>query len=183
MINRVLRANNLEKANIYPPSEKATTQTGPGLRRGWERDNGEVRKFLRIVSWVILTVFVAFVVLVATVYVRGFPPTIRLETSGKDIIVHMETLADYPTHIDRIVITKGDDPDQTVLEAVSYDNAQIHRFTIHAGTNQFGVIRPNSGTYKMLIPNGKSFVLLSNENYRIKVCEADKCSSAHFTLK
>jgi hypothetical protein len=142
-----------------------------------------VQRFLKIVRWVLAAVFVVFVLLVVTVYFRGVYPTIELETSGKNIIVHLETLADYPTRVDRIVITKEDHPDQKVFEAVSEDNAQIHRFLIHAGRNQFGVIQPYSGTYKMLIPNGDSFILSPNETYRIKVCEAGKCSSAHFTPK
>lgn len=101
-----------------------------------------MQRFLKIVSWVLAALFVVFVLLVVTVYVRRGYPTIELETSGKNIIVHLETLADYPTHIDRIVITKKDHPDQKVFEAVSEDNAQIRQFRIHAGENQFGVIRP-----------------------------------------
>lgn len=88
----------------------------------------------------------------------GGPP-IKLEMSGKNIIVHLETLADYPTKIDRIVITKENHPEEKVFEASSEDGAQIHRFVIHAGTNDFSAIqRPYSGNYRMLIPNGNSFV-------------------------
>ena len=123
-----------------------------------------------------------FLVAIA-VYVHWGRPNISFETSGKDVVVHLETLADYPTHIDRIVIAESDRPDASVFESRSEDHAQIHRFKVHVGSNDVGILHPVSGTYQTLIPRGRNFVLLRNETYRFTVCEAGKCRSSRFTFK
>ncbi|MBS1802758.1 MAG: hypothetical protein JST28_05295 [Acidobacteria bacterium] len=112
----------------------------------------------------------------------GGPPGPGIQRYGKGVVVHLETLAEYPTSIDRIVIAKEDKPDEKVLEALSDDGAQIHRLMLHAGKNNFDDIHPYRGTYRMLIPDGRSFTLSQNERYRITVCKTGKCRSAEFIL-
>lgn len=110
-------------------------------------------------------------------------PSIELKTSGKDVVVHLETLADYPTHIDRIVIAESDRPDAIVFEATSQNHAAIHRFVIHAGNNDVALLHPYGGTYKVVIPDGRSFVLVRDDSYRITVCKSRRCSSARLSIK
>ena len=137
----------------------------------------------RIVKWISMALFVILFLFAIAVYTHWGLPPIKCEASGKNMIVHLETLADYPTSIDRIVIAESDRPDPPVFEARSEDHAQIHRFMIHAGSNDVGVLHPSSGTYQTLIPDGRSFVLIPNELYRVTVCKAGKCRSSPFTFR
>ena len=108
-------------------------------------------------------------------------PKLGIETSGKNVIVHVETLADYPTKVDRIIIFKESDPDEKVFEASS-DHGQIWRIELHAGKNDLSALR-KAGTYKMLVPRTGSFVMLPSELYRVSVCYAGRCNSAPFRVK
>jgi len=104
-----------------------------------------------------------------------------VKASGKNIIIHVETLADYPTRVDRLIIFKEGLPDDKVFEASS-DNGQIWRIVLHAGRNDLSaVIR--AGTYKVLFPHANGFMLMPNEPYRIRVCHAGWCNSAPFSSR
>src|SRR5579859_3465919 len=112
----------------------------------------------KILKWASVSLLLLVFLLAIAVYVNWNRPTIRFEVSGKDMIVHLETLADYPTRVDRVVIARSDHPDAPVFEARSQNHAQIHRFKVHAGTNNVDILNAGSGRYKTLIPQGASFV-------------------------
>jgi len=142
-----------------------------------------LRMLKKIFKWSSVSLLVLLLLLAIAVYANWGRPNLRFEVSGKDVVVHLEALAEYPTSVDRIVIARSDRPDAPVFEAMSEDHAQIHRFKVHAGNNDLGILHPYKGTYQTLIPTGRSFVLLQDETYRFTVCEAGKCRSSRFTFR
>ena len=136
-----------------------------------------------IFKWASVSLLVLLFLFTIVVWFNWDRPNIGFEVSGKDTVVHLETLADYPTHIDRIVIAKEDHPADCVFEAISEDHANIHRFKVHAGSNAVSAIRAFGGTYEVLFPHATSFVLRQNQPYLVTVREGGKCRSAHFTIQ
>jgi hypothetical protein len=139
-------------------------------------------RVLKKAGWVSGAALLIVVVVAIAVYVNVRYPVIKLEESGSNIIVHAETLSEYPTSIDRIVIAKIDPADDVAFEADGEGSAQIRRFVIHAGSNDVDLVHAAHGTYRTLIPQGRSFVLARNEPYQVTLCEAGRCRSSQFSF-
>jgi hypothetical protein len=111
---------------------------------------------------------VACVALVAARLCYG-PPAITLEHSGPSaVIVHVETLGEYPTTVRHIRIEDASSR-KVVLELLTASGTpQIYSFRLSAGENSTNLADPSSGTYRVTVPVGKdTFTLQPGVRYRV----------------
>jgi hypothetical protein len=110
-----------------------------------------------------------FIVLIAAmVCLRR--PNLRLEGSEHSVLVHVETLGEYPTTIRRIQLQSVASGD-VVFEVVSGTGTpQIQNFRLLAGANPVNVVDPQYGAYRVVRPTGaNSFILRQGEEYRLTI--------------
>jgi len=120
------------------------------------------RKLAYILTFLLL-------VIVAGTAILGRPP-LWLETSECSIVIHVETLGEYPTtvrHIQLKSVASGD----VLFEVIRGSGApQIHSFRLSIGKNQVNIADPQAGTYRVLRPAvSDSFDLRQGEKYKLTV--------------
>jgi hypothetical protein len=100
-------------------------------------------------------------------------PPLRLEQSGSFIIVHVETLGEYPTTVGHVQITEAA-LGNVVFEVVARKEfagkmeTQIHNFRLTAGENSTRAVEPEINPYTVVVPSGKNtFTLQPGVKYRL----------------
>ena len=110
--------------------------------------------------------------LVACLAVNGcsIRPAIRLERTGAVVVVHVETLGEYPTTI-RGVRIEDVAARRVVLELRAESGTpQIYSFKLMAGENPTRLADPEHGEYRIEVPRGKgTFVLQKGVPYRLTI--------------
>ena len=97
-------------------------------------------------------------------------PAVKLEHSGLSVIVHVETLGEYPTTVRRIQI--ADAASGKVIFELQTENGtpQIYNFRLSAGENSTHTADPEHGSYRVVEPNGKNtFTLQPGVHYRLSI--------------
>lgn len=97
-------------------------------------------------------------------------PAVRLENSGSSVIVHVETLGEYPTTV-RHIRLKDASSGKVVLELLTESGTpQIYSFRLSVGENSTHVTDPEHGSYRVAEPSGKnSFSLQPGVHYRLTI--------------
>ncbi|HEV7218682.1 MAG: hypothetical protein ACHP8A_15260 [Terriglobales bacterium] len=97
-------------------------------------------------------------------------PTLRLENTGSFVIVHVETLGEYPTTVRRIRV-KDSSSGKVIFELLAESGTpQIYNFRLSAGENSIHVANPEHGFYRVVEPSGKNtFSLQSGVRYRLMI--------------
>jgi hypothetical protein len=121
-----------------------------------------MKKWILILTGTLITLGAMFVLLSR--------PNLWLETKGTNVIVHVETLGEYPTTILHIQI-KDTSSGNVIFELVNEQGTpQIHNFSLSIGDNPVSVADPQHGFYRVVVPaGGNKFVLRPGINYRILV--------------
>jgi hypothetical protein len=117
----------------------------------------------------ILILVCALVALVAAVgcFKR---PAVKLEPSGSSVIVHVETLGEYPTTV-RHIRLKNASSGNVIFELLTESGTpQIYSFRLSVGENSTHVADPEHGSYRVAEPSGKNtFSLQSGVRYRLTI--------------
>jgi len=97
-------------------------------------------------------------------------PAVKVESSGSSVIIHVETLGEYPTTIRHIRI-KDTSSEKVVFELLTESGTpQIYSFRLSPGGNSTHVIDPEHGSYRVAEPSGKdTFVLQRGVPYRLTI--------------
>jgi hypothetical protein len=114
---------------------------------------------------------IAFAILALIAMTARFNrPAIRLEHAGASVVVHVETLGEYPTTIRRVQI-KEISTGKVVYELLAENGApQIYNFKLVPGENSTHLADPEPGSYRIDEPNGQnSFLLEPGVRYRLKI--------------
>jgi hypothetical protein len=112
-------------------------------------------------------------------------PSLWIKSAPGGVTVHVETLAEYPTSIDRVVIERiNADGFESVplFAAQGTDGAQIRSFVIRAGTNDRNLLHPSHGSYRVVTPAGGDFDVLPGAIYRVTICREHSCQSSQFRM-
>ena len=112
-------------------------------------------------------------VMVALVAMTGCfkRPAIRLERAGgASVVVHVETLGEYPTTIRHVEI-KEISSGKVVFDLLADSGSpQIYNFRLIAGENPTRVADPEHGSYRVDEPKGKAtFTLQKGARYRLTI--------------
>ncbi len=97
-------------------------------------------------------------------------PAIRLEYTGASVVVHVETLGEYPTtirHVRIVEISSG----KVVFDLLPQSGTpQIYNFKLIAGENPTRLADPEHGSYRVDEPKGKdTFLLQKGSRYRLTI--------------
>jgi hypothetical protein len=100
-------------------------------------------------------------------------PSIRLTQTGDTVVVHVETLGEYPTTITRVRLTDRDTGD-VVLELIALfpteSRSQIYEITLCAGQNNVAAVFPEYEAYRTVTPaSKKSFTLKRGKKYLVEM--------------
>jgi hypothetical protein len=97
-------------------------------------------------------------------------PAVRLETSGSSVIVHVETLGEYPTTV-RHIRLKDASSGRVVLEMLTESGTpQIYNFRLSVGENSLHLVDPEHGSYRVAEPSGKNaFFLQRGVHYQLMI--------------
>jgi hypothetical protein len=118
--------------------------------------------------------------LVALVAAASFfkRPPLRLERSASSVIVHVETLGEYPTTV-RHVQLRDDRSGKVIFELLTESGTpQIHNFRLSIGENSARVAEPENGSYRVVEPSGKNtFSLQRGVHYRLRIWGNGSASS------
>jgi hypothetical protein len=97
-------------------------------------------------------------------------PTLRLENSGSSVIVHFETLGEYPTTVRRIRLRDASSG-KVIFELLTESGTpQIYSFRLSVGENSTHVADPEHGSYRVAEPRGKNtFSLQPGVHYRLTI--------------
>jgi len=97
-------------------------------------------------------------------------PAVKVESSGSSLIVHVETLGEYPTTVRHIRIEDASSR-KVVFELLTESGTpQIYSFRLLAGVNSTHVVDPEHGSYRVAEPSGKdTFVLQRAVPYRLTI--------------
>jgi len=117
----------------------------------------------------ILILLCSFLVLSAAVGCFKRPP-VKLENSGSSVIVHVETLGEYPTTVRRVQISNATSG-KVILELQAENGTpQIYNFRLSAGENSTRIADPEHGSYRVVEPSGKkTFTLEAGVRYRLSI--------------
>jgi len=147
-------------APTVPEREAKTQKAGPPAHH--QGSSGQPMKR-------ILILFCALVVLTATggCFKR---PAVRLENSGSSVIVHIETLGEYPTTV-RHIRLKDASSGKVIFELLTESGTpQIYSFRLSVGENSTHVADPEHGSYRVAEPSGKdTFSLQPGVRYRLTI--------------
>ncbi len=114
------------------------------------------------------------IVCTAAVLVTGtgctIPPAMRLERVGPAVIVHVETLGEYPTTVRHIQIRDASSA-KVVFEVLAQNGTpQIYSIRLSAGENSTHVADPEQGSYRVVAPTGtNTFLLQQGVQYRLTI--------------
>jgi len=98
-------------------------------------------------------------------------PAVKLENSGSSVIVHVETLGEYPTTV-RHIRLKEASSGKVIFELLTESGTpQIYSFRLSVGDNPtIHVADPEHGFYRVAEPSGKNtFALQTGVRYRLTV--------------
>jgi hypothetical protein len=97
-------------------------------------------------------------------------PAVKLENSGSSVIVHVETLGEYPTTV-RHIRLKDATSGRVIFELLTESGTpQIYSFRLLVGENPTHVADPEHGTYRVAEPSGKNtFSLQPGVRYRLTI--------------
>jgi hypothetical protein len=97
-------------------------------------------------------------------------PALRLESSASSVIVHVETLGEYPTTVRHIQL-REDPSGKVIFELLTESGTpQIYSFRLSVGENSIRVVDPEHGSYRVVEPNGKNtFSLRTGVHYRLRI--------------
>ena len=100
--------------------------------------------------------------LIATVAIMGLlvyceEPPLRIWQDGDAAEIHVETLGEYPTTINRIRLISVQDG-RVVWEVKTRSGTpQIHAFRLRQGNNLVSLVDPYTGTYEIVSPENSHF--------------------------
>jgi hypothetical protein len=98
-------------------------------------------------------------------------PNLRLARSGDKIVVHVETLGEYPTFVKRIRLS-DEDIGSTIFEALGTEkNSELYNITFSAGDNSIDLsVLGFDSYYRVLTPTaGKTFRVQPGKKYRLQM--------------
>jgi hypothetical protein len=113
-------------------------------------------------------------------------PSLPLESAPGRVTVHVETLGEYPTSVDKVVIERvaaNAGESAPLFAAQGADGAQIRSFVIRAGANDRNLLHPSHGSYRVTVPASGDFEVLRGATYRVTVCRENSCRSSQFRLR
>ncbi|MGO9440557.1 MAG: hypothetical protein ACLPXM_08440 [Terriglobales bacterium] len=101
-------------------------------------------------------------------------PSIRLTQTADTVVVHVETLGEYPTTITRVRLTDRNTGevvlDLTALFPPTDNRSQIYKITLCAGQNNIATAFPEYEAYRAVTPAfEKTFALKRGKEYLIEM--------------
>jgi hypothetical protein len=97
-------------------------------------------------------------------------PAVKLQNNGSSVIVHVETLGEYPTTVRHIRLQDALSG-KVIFELMSESGTpQIYSFRLSVGENSTHIADPEHGTYRVTEPSGKNtFSLQAGVRYRLTI--------------
>ncbi len=113
--------------------------------------------------------------------------TLRAEHLGNSVVIHVETLGEYPTSVGRIRLTEVSSS-KTIWEIQrSAGTPQLWKFELRSGENPvIPTVVTGGGSFSVVAPiEAESFSLSIDSRYRLTVWNADESRSRtiEFELK
>ena len=109
----------------------------------------------------------------------------QVEMKGNSVVLHFETLGDYPTEVRTFSIAAADNPTHPIF-ALQADPSELitHSFILHTGKNSADFLDPEEHSYKVEVSNaGDAFFLVPGKTYLAKLCTRNLLrSSVTFTM-
>lgn len=97
-------------------------------------------------------------------------PAIRLDYTGASVVVHVETLGEYPTTIRHVMIEEISSSKAVFDLLAESGSPQIYNFKLTAGENPTRLADPEHGSFRVNEPKGKdTFLLQKGTRYRLTI--------------
>jgi len=97
-------------------------------------------------------------------------PAVRLERIGSSVVVHVDTLGEYPTTVRHIRLWEASSGKVLFELLAKGGTPQIYFIRLSAGENSTQVADPEHGSYRVVEPGGRnSFSLQQGVQYRLTI--------------
>jgi hypothetical protein len=114
----------------------------------------------------------------------GCNRALPIDAGKNQAVIHVETLADYPTTVLSFAVAQADRTDSPLFSIEGVNTFQTWNFKLNSGVNQISSINPAHGQYRVISPSSeKTFVLQAGTSYKATVCfEHHTCRRRTFSF-